>query len=171
MQETSEGDPSSPGPDQVPQLPPVMDSDLTRALGGWKAASRSSATTIPHVPCLSAQVDAGSIGASASGTPRGVSWMIGGFEDETTGPANVERMLDELRACTDPRMSVTTVADGVTLVAYDAGGGSGHGALWLHAVGDRAMVTGVTGAAEPMPAGVADDVAGVMDDWLRIQWR
>lgn len=171
MQESSESDPYAPDPNQVPQLPQVMDSDLTRALAGWKAASRSSATTIPNIPCLSAQVDAGNIGSSASGTPMGVSWMIGGFEDETTGPANVARMLDQLRSCSDPQMSVTTVADGVTLVTYDSGGEVGHGALWLHAVGDRAMVTGVTGAADAMPARVADDVARVMDDWLQIPWK
>lgn len=170
MQESAEGDPNAVDPDATPQLPPVMDSDLTRALAGWRSAAKGSASTSPAVPCLSAQVDADSVTGSGSGTPRGVSWTIGGFEDETTGPANVARMIDELESCTDPRMSVSTVADGVTLVTYDAGGGDGHGALWLHAVGDRAMVTGVTGAAEAMPPGVADDVAHVMDDWLRIPW-
>ncbi|MBL0749819.1 hypothetical protein [Nocardioides baculatus] len=171
MQESATGDPYAADPSQIPQLPPVMDSDLTRALAGWKAATPASATTIPNIPCLSAQVDSGNVGSSSSGTPMGVSWMIGGFEDEATGPANVQRMLDELRSCTDPRMSVATVAAGVTLVTYDSGGDDGHGALWLHAVGDRAMVTGVTGAADAMPAGVADDVARVMDDWLRIPWE
>ncbi|SEB49146.1 hypothetical protein SAMN04489844_0275 [Nocardioides exalbidus] len=170
-QEQSDGDPNAVDPDAKPQLPPVMDSDLTRALAGWKATSRATASTIPNAPCLSAQVDSGSVSASGSGTPRGVSWQIGGFDDETTGPANIERMLDQIRSCTDPRMSLTTVAAGVTLVTYDVGGQAGHGALWLHAVGDRAMVTGVGGAADAMPAGVGDDVARVMDDWLRIPWE
>lgn len=171
VQERFSEDPNAVDPDLKPQLPAVMNRDMTAALRGWKAASRTSATTIPNIPCLSAQVDAGNVGSSASGTPYGVSWMIGGFEDETTGPDNVQRMLDELRSCTDVTMSVSAVADDATLVTYDSGGTDGKGALWLLAVGDRAMAMAVTGAADPMPAGVADDVAHVMDDWLRIPWE
>ncbi len=170
VQEHHSGDPNEVDPDQKPQLPAVMDSDMTRALAGWKAASRNAATTIPDVPCLAAQIDAGGVGGSGSGTPRGVTWAISGFVDETTGAANVETMLDQLRSCAEVAMSVSTVAHGVALVTYDSGGADGNGALWLHAVGDRAMATAVSGAAEPMPDGVADDVAGVMDDWLHLPW-
>ena len=169
-QETYRSDPDAVEPDAKPQLPAVKDSDLTSALAGWKAVGRSTGTTIANTPCLSAQVDAHSVSGVGAGTPRGVSWQVGGFEDETTGPANVERMLEELRSCTEPRMSVSTVAKGVTLVTYDSGGAAGHGAVWLHAVGDRAMVMAVDGAAEPMPGGVADGVADVMDDWLHLPW-
>lgn len=168
-QETWEDDPDAPAPVQVPQLPEVMDRDLMGALSGWRAAERGRASGIPNTPCLSVEVTEDAVGTSSTGSPRGITWSIGGFDDETTGRRNVDRMVAELRACTDPTMMIRALPGGVTLATYEDG--DGHGALWLAAVGDRSGVVAVDGAAAPMPAGVDEAVAGVLDGWLRLTWR
>lgn len=169
VQETYDSDPQAPDPEQVPQLPDVADRDLTDALAGWRAAARGTASGIPNTPCVGIEVTEGAVSSSASGSPHGVTWSIGGFEDETTGRRTVERMVEELRGCVEPTMAVRTLAHGVTLATYEDG--DGHGALWLGAVGDRAGVVAVDGAPAPMPDGVDEAVAGVLDGWLRLPWR
>lgn len=170
VQETFEDDPDAPAAVQVPQLPEVMDSDLTDALAGWRAAERGRGSGVPNTPCLSLEVTEGARSSSASGSPRGITWALGGFLDETTGRRNVDRMVEELRSCSGgPEMAIRTLPNGVTLATYEYGGG--HGALWLGAVGDRAGVVAVDGASASMPAGVDAAVAEVLDGWLRLPWR
>ncbi len=168
VQEPLEDEPDVPAAAQVPQLPEVMDSDLTEALGGWRAAERSTASGVPNTPCLSVEVTEGAVASSASGSPRGVTWSLGGFRDSTTGPRTVDRMVEELRSCDGPAMTVRTLPNGVTLATYQYD--DRHGALWLGAVGDRAGVVAVDGAPTPTPAGVDDAVAEVLDGWLRLPW-
>jgi hypothetical protein len=156
---------------QTPQLPPFDGGELGRALGGWDAASRAHASTVPNTPCLGESVGTGAVTASSGGTPRGVTWDLAGFEDGAAGAARITAMLDELRACVDPAMSVVELPNGVTLVTYDHGGSDGHGALWLAANGDRAGVIGVDGADRPMPMGADEDVADVLHTWLRLPWQ
>ena len=163
-------DPIAPTPETKGQLPRFPDSALDGALAGWQAASRGSATTITNTPCLSGQVDAGSVTSSSSGTPRGVTRQLAGFDDETSAPQRIERMLDELGSCRDPRMSIEQLDGGDTLVTYDYGSADGKGALWLAAVADRAGVVSVDGANRPMPDGSAEDVAAVLSGWLRLPW-
>lgn len=156
-----------------PALPEVDDRDLRSALRGWAAAEPSDSTTVgsfPDLPCVTREVRDGSVAALGSADQRQVSWSIGGFSDAARAAANVDRMLDQARTCTEPEMTPTTVARGVTLVTYDTARPNGHGALWLLARGDRAMAVGVSGAAGPMPDGVADDVAAVMVQWLQLPW-
>ena len=167
VQETFEDEPAVPAAAQVPQLPEVMDRDLTDALAGWRAATRRDASGVPNAPCLSVEASAGALASSASGTPRGVTWTLGGFPDEETARGTADRMLEEVRGCAD--MTVRTLANGTTLATYEDD--DGHGAVWLGAVGDRVGVVAVDAAPGPAPEGVDEAVAGVLDDWLRLRWR
>ncbi len=161
----------APLPDDYDQLPDFGASDLTEALAGWESASRVSASDVPNTPCLSEQVGSGSVVGSGGGTPRGLTWALAGFADTTTGPTQVAAMLDELRTCTDPRMAVEELPNGVTVVTYDTGGSDGRGALWLAANGDRAGVIGVDSADRPMPIGVREAVADALDTYLQLPWQ
>jgi hypothetical protein len=169
-QETYSGDPYAVDPDARPQLPPVDGGALGRALDGWRSASRASASGIANTPCLAEQVDEGSVAGSSGGTPRGVTWSIGGFADDTAGEARIIAMLAELRACTDWAMSVEELPNGVFLATYDYGGPDGRGALWLAHNSDRAGVIAVDGADRPMPTGVAQGVADSLYASLRLPW-
>ena len=163
-------EPIAPVPDDVAQLPPLDGGRLGRALGGWHAASRGSASTVPNTPCLGESVGAGAVTTSSGGRPDGVTWDLAGFEDDAAGVERVGAMLAELRACADPAMDVEELPNGVTVVTYDYGTADGRGALWLAENGDRAGVIGVDGADRPMPMGVDEDVAQVLYTWLRLPW-
>lgn len=169
VQEAFDDEPDAPAAVEVPQLPEVMDTDLTDALDGWRAAERGRGSGVPNTPCLSVEVTERASSSSASGSPRGITWALGGFLDETTGRRTVERMVEELRSCDGPAMTVRTLPNGVTLATYQYD--DRHGALWLGAVGDRAGVVAVDGAPTPTPAGVDEAVAEVLDGWLRLPWR
>jgi hypothetical protein len=155
---------------QTPQLPPFDDGELGRALGGWSAASRGHASTVPNTPCLGESVGTGAVTASSGGTPDGVTWDFAGYDDGAAGAARIAAMLDELRACVDSAMSVDELPNGVTLVTYDYGAPEGRGALWLAENGDRAGAIGVDGADRPMPRGVGEAVAEVLHTHLRLAW-
>jgi hypothetical protein len=156
---------------QTPQLPELPDQDLTRALAGWRAAARTTASGVPNTPCLDLSVSTDAVASSSSGTPRGVTYELGGYDGDRTAAERIAAMVEELRTCDDFSMEVEELADGVVLATYDYGGPDGHGALWLAAHGDRAGVVGVDGAAGPMPAGVDEAVAAVLDEWLGLPWR
>lgn len=164
-------DPVVPQPQGKGQLPDWPDVDLDDALAGWQAASRSAASGWPNTPCLGEMLTSDAVSTSAGGTPRGVTHRIVGFDDETTGPAKVETMLSELRACADAGMEVETLPNGVHLATYDTGGGDGRGALWFAVRGDRAGLIGVDGADRPMPMGAREDVADALYTVLRLPWE
>lgn len=168
VQETYEGDPHAADPDAMPQLPEFPSGDLDRALAGWRAASRGSATSVPDTPCLGEEITTGSATGSGGGTPDGVTWSAAAFHDEDAGYERVEAMVDELRDCTGPEMTLEGLSNGVTLVTYDTGGPDGRGAIWLSAVGDRAGLVAVDGADRQMPTDVAQDVATVLHTYLRL---
>ena len=157
-------------PASAGQLPDWPEVDLDGALAGWQAASRSPASGWPNVPCLDEMFTSGSASTSAGGTPNGVTWRIAGFDDERTGAAKVEAMLNELRTCTTGGMAVETLPNGVHLATYDTGGDDGRGALWFGASGDRAGLIAVDGADRPMPMGAREDVADALYAILRLPW-
>ncbi|KQV65754.1 hypothetical protein ASC64_12645 [Nocardioides sp. Root122] len=167
VQESFEDEPDAPAAVQVPQLPEVMDSDLTDALAGWRASTRRDASGVPNAPCLSVEASEGALASSSSGTPRGVTWTLGGFTDEETARHTADRMLEEVRGCAD--MTVRTLANGTILATYEDD--DGHGAVWLGAVGDRVGVVAVDAAPGPAPEGVDEAVAEVLDGWLQLPWR
>jgi hypothetical protein len=160
----------SPQPETKGQLPDWPDVDLEGALSGWRAAAQSTASALPHTPCLGEMLEAGAATTSGGGTRWGVTHRIVGFDDDTTGPARVETMLGELRGCTDADMEVETLPDGVSVATYDVGGGAGRGALWFAAEGDRAGLIGVDGADRPMPVGAREDVADALRTILLLPW-
>ncbi|CUR56617.1 hypothetical protein NOCA1120102 [metagenome] len=166
-QETYASDPDAADPVQVPQLPEVMDRDLVDALAGWRAATPRRGSQAPNAPCLSVEVSYGALASSSSGSPRGVTWALGGFADEQAARRTADRMLQEVRGC--PDLTVRTLANGTTLAIYEDD--DGHGAVWIGAVGDRVGVVAVDAAAGPAPEGVDEAVAGVLDDWMRLAWR
>ena len=153
------------------QLPDWPDVDLDDALAGWQAVARSAASGWPNTPCLAEMLTADAVSTSAGGTPRGVTHRVVGFDDETVGPAKVETMLSELRACPDAEMDVDTLPNGVHVATYDTGGGDGRGALWFAAEGDRAGLIAVDGADRPMPMGVRGNVADALYSILRLPWE
>jgi hypothetical protein len=163
--------PVPPAGPQTPQLPELSEQDLTRALAGWRAAARTRASGVVDTPCLGLSVSTGTVASSGSGTPRGVTYELGGYADDRSGTERIAAMVEELRTCDDVSMEVEELADGVVLATYDYGGPDGHGALWLAARGDRAGVVGVDGAAGPMPASAHEAVAEVLDGWLSLPWR
>lgn len=159
--------PQPPGKGQLAEL---SQDHLDEALAGWQSTQRVSASSVPNTPCLDEQVDSGSVTSSGGGTPWGVTWAVAGFDGESAGQERIAAMLDELRACADPAMSVDQLADGVTLVTYDYDGPGGHGALWLAANGDRAGVIGVDRADKAMPTGAAEMVADLLRTYLQQSW-
>jgi hypothetical protein len=91
--------------------------------------------------------------------------------DVWTVRIGAERLTLEIagRAGVAPETAVERVAQAV-VAGLRSGAVQEQSSGDPNAVGDRAMVMAVSGAAEPMPGGVADDVAGVMDDWLHLPW-
>lgn len=155
---------------QTAQLPSFPDRSLADALAGWQSATRGRGTGI-IAPCLGSDVSEGSVTSSVSGTPRGVSHELAGYEDERAGTERVVAMVEELRTCTQVPIDVRQLPNGVFLATYDNGDADGRGAVWLAEHGSKAGVIGVDGAARPMPAGVDEDVADVLHDWLRLGWQ
>lgn len=168
VQEHYSSDPNVPDPNARPPLPEFPESTLTSSLDGWRAASRSVAGP---APCLSTEEDIGAASGLGGSTPRGVTWRVSGFEAEAEAEAWVSSAIDGLRACTSPSMTVETLSGGVTLATWGTGGPEGRGAVWLLAIGDRTGVVAVDGADRPMPSGVAEGVAQVLGDYLRLPWE
>lgn len=157
-------------PEGKGDLPAWPGADVDRALAGWHAAGRMTATGTPNTPCLGESLQSGAVSTESGGTPRGVTYRFAGYADDMSGPARVETMLAELRACRDARMRVETLANGVHVATYDTGGAAGRAALWFAAAGDRAALVAVEGAALPMPVGVEQDVADELWTALRLPW-
>lgn len=176
--EELQGVDDSQAPALRPQLPSYDERDLTAALDGWQAAGRVDAEQLPTTPCLSFPTgdQAGSptgevAGSSTSASPTGRFVSVVGFRDPGTQAADhVASTLEQLRGCQSTRTTERTLADGVVLVTYDRGGEAGHGAVWLAANEDRAMVVAVDGADRALPADAAPAVAGWLTDVLALPW-
>lgn len=167
-QESNDVVPQAEGKGDLPAWPGA---DVERALAGWHAAGRMTATGTPNTPCLGESLQSGAVSTETGGTPRGVTHRFAGYADDTSGPEKIETMLAELRACRDAQMRVATLANDVHVATYDTGGAAGRAALWFAAEGDRAALVAVEGADRPMPPGVEEDVADELRAALRLPWE
>lgn len=152
-------------------LPEWTDVDLEGAFAGWRSPTRRAATTSPNLLCLHDRLDGSTAGVAAGGSRWGLSYRVAGYLDPADARANVDLVLDELRACTSSAVELETLPGGVHLATYDTGGPEPFNALWIVAEGDRAAMVAVERADHPLPQGVPDDVADAMLEILRKPWR
>ena len=101
----------------------------------------------------------------------GLSYRIAGYDDPAGGKANVELVLDELRACTSTEVTIETLPNGVHVATYDTGGPEPENAIWLAANGDRAGMVAVERADRPLPDSVRQDVADALHEILHLRWE
>ena len=168
------------GMDEVPPVPPGNGKgplpewtgiDLEGALAGWRSPTRRAATTSPNLLCLHDRLNGLTTSISlAGGSERGLSYRVAGYDDPAGGEANVQLVLDELRACTSTDVRLATLPNGVHVATYDTGGPEPENAIWLAANGDRAGMVAVERAAGPMPPGVREDVAEALHEILHLPW-
>jgi hypothetical protein len=161
----------SPRPIRGP-LPGWTDVDLEGALAGWRSPTKRAATTSPNLLCLHDRLNGVTTSSSGGGgSPWGLSYGFAGYDDPTGGEANVELVLDELRACTSTDVQLETLPNGVHLATYDTGGPEPENAIWLAANGDRAGMVAVERADRPMPASARQDVADALMEILEKPWE
>lgn len=151
-------------------LPAWPDIDLEGALAGWESPTRAAPSTTPAIPCLDEQLYVDVEVSGSGSSPRGVSYRITGYAEETTGPARVADMVHQFRTCSRGDVQLGTLPNGVHLATYDLGGPEGRGALWFAANGDRAGFVGVSRADRRMPLGVREDVGDALHTILRLPW-
>ena len=160
----------SPRPIRGP-LPEWPDVDLEGAVDDWGSPTKRAATTSPNLLCLRDHLDGpASTTSAAGGTPRGLSYRIAGYDDPDGGTADVELVLDQLRACSSTDVTIETLPNGVHVATYDTGGPEPDNAIWLAANGDRAGMVAVERADRPLPQGVRDDVAEALLEILHKPW-
>lgn len=152
-------------------LPEWTDVDLEGAFDGWRSPTKRAATTSPNLLCLHDRLDRSTAGTAAGGSPWGLSYRVAGYLDPADAQENVDRVLDELRACTSAEVELQTLPGGVHLATYDTGGPEPFNALWIVAEGDRAGMVALERADRPVPEGVPDDVAGALLEILRKPWQ
>ena len=153
-------------------LPEWPDVDLEGALAGWQSPTRRAATTSPNLLCLHDRLNGVTTAVTGGGgSEHGLSYVIAGYDDRAGGTADVERVLDQLRACSSTDVEVETLPNGVHVATYDTGGPEPDNAIWLAANGDRAGMVAVERADRPLPAGVRDDVAAALLEILHKPWE
>lgn len=94
MEEVAPEDPPAP------PLPEWTDVDLEGAFAGWRSPTRRAATTSPNLLCLHDRLDGSTAGLAVGGSRWGLSYRVAGYQDPAEARANVDLVLDELRACT-----------------------------------------------------------------------
>lgn len=151
------------------QLPSFYESDFDQALDGWRNAGRVDATTLPLTPCLAALT--GGVGSTTGATPQGNAFDIVGYlQPGAEARQQIADAVARLRSCRSTAMTEQSLAGGVTLFTFDVGGPAGHGAVWLGANDDRAMVYTVDGASTPLPEGAGARVGKVLSSVLDLPW-
>ncbi|RYB88688.1 hypothetical protein EUA06_19530 [Nocardioides glacieisoli] len=169
------------GMDEVPRVPPGNGKgplpewtgiDLEGALAGWRSPTKRAATTSPNLLCLDDHLNGPTSATSAAGgSPHGLSYRIAGYDEPDGGTANVEVVLDELRACTSTEVTIETLPNGVHVATYDTGGPEPENAIWLAANGDRAGMVAVERADRPLPESARQDVADALHEILHLRWE
>jgi hypothetical protein len=163
---------TTPRPLRATMLPEWPDIDLEGALAGWQSPTKRVATTSPNLLCLHDRLNGVTTSVSGGGgSPWGLSYRIAGYDDPTGGEANVQLVLDRLRACSSSDVTLETLPNGVHVATYDTGGPEPENAIWLAAIGDRAGMIAVERADRPLPAGVRDDVAAALLEILHKPWE
>jgi hypothetical protein len=158
-----------PASRKLPEWPD--DVDLDAALAGWESPTERAPTTSPNLLCLHDRLNGPSTSTSGGGgSERGVSYIVAGYDDPTGGTANVELVLDQLRACSSTDIRLEALPNGVHLATYDTGGPEPENAIWIAANGDRAGMVAVERAAGPMPASARQDVADALVEILHTPW-
>ncbi|MCF6376790.1 hypothetical protein L2K70_04160 [Nocardioides KLBMP 9356] len=162
---------TTPRPLDVGRLPEWKDVDLEGAFDGWRSPTKRAATTAPNLLCLDDHLDGSTAGTAAGGSPWGLSYRIAGYLDPAEATADVEVILDQLRACDSSDVRLRTLPNGVHVATYDTGGPEPYNALWIAAEGDRAGLVAVERADRALPADVPQDVADALLQILRKPWE
>ena len=162
----------APRPLRGTMLPEWPDVDLEGALDGWQSPTERAATTSPNLLCLHDRLNGVTTSITGGGgSEHGLSYVVAGYDDPAGGTANVEVILDELRACASTDVRLETLPNGVHLATYDTGGPEPENAIWLAANGDRAGMVAVERADRPMPASARQDVADALYEILHLPWE
>ncbi|GAA1943939.1 hypothetical protein [Nocardioides hwasunensis] len=152
-------------------LPEWTGIDLEGALDGWRSPTKRAPTTSPNLLCLHDRLNGVTARISGGGgSPWGLSYGVSAYDDPAGGEANVELVLDQLRACSSPDVRIETLPNGVHVATYDTGGPEPDNAIWIAANGDRAGMVAVERTDRPLPAGVRDDVADALFEILHLPW-
>ncbi|RYB95133.1 hypothetical protein EUA93_12735 [Nocardioides oleivorans] len=152
-------------------LPEWTGIDLEGALAGWRSPTKRAPTTSPNLTCLHDKLDGVTTASSGGGgSPWGLSYRVATYDDPDGGPADVDLVLDMLRACTTAEVRLETLPNGVHLATYDTGGPEPFNAIWLAANGDRAGMVAVERADRPMPQSARQDVADALHEILHLPW-
>jgi len=159
---------ASPRPVMLPEWTGI---DLEGALHGWQSPTKRAATSSPNLLCLHDRLDGVTTSISGGGgSPWGLSYRVAGYPDPEGGPANVELVLDQLRACTSSVVEIETLPNGVHVATYDTGGPEPDNAIWVAANGDRAGMIAVERADRALPDAVRQDVADALHEILHLPW-
>ncbi|MDR7252709.1 hypothetical protein J2X46_001685 [Nocardioides sp. BE266] len=163
---------TAPRPLRASMLPEWPDVDLEGALAGWESPTKRAATTSPNLLCLHDRLNGVTTSVTGGGgSQHGLSYVVAGYDDPTGGEANVELVLDQLRACSSTEVTLETLPNGVHLATYDTGGAEPENAIWVAANGDRAGMVAVERADRPMPASARQDVADALYEILHKPWE
>lgn len=160
------GDPALEGEGQESlDLPDVDHARLESALRGWRAAGPQDATSESPVPCLPLNETSANV-STASTSQTGLYSAIEGYRNGGVAADEVRLRLEGLRRCQSVRMVERSLGGGVTLVVWDRGGQAGHGAVWLAAGEDRAVLVAADGRGTSVPLTAAREVAELVREVL-----